>query len=96
MALGVFQFWYFTYRVISERTGPFLQIVEPGVMILWAFTALSAFSVGMMIVTLSITHTIMMLTNWRTIDIMKSKTMCPIPFFQKGQNIDRINLFDRG
>jgi hypothetical protein len=81
MSIGVFQFWYFTIRVLFERDVPILQLVEPGVMILWVFTAFSAFFVGLMIIILFITHTVMGCTNYRTLDGMKTKKCCPIPFF---------------
>ena len=38
----------------------------------------------------------MLLTNFRTMDGVKTKKMCPIPFFQKGGKVDLLNLFDRG
>jgi len=96
MSIGVFQFWYFSYRVVSERIGSFWHLVEPGVMILWGFTTLSVFFVGLMIIVLFISHTIMMLTNHSTLDSMKAKKMCPMPFCQKGPSPSSINLFDRG
>ena len=96
MCIGVLQFWYFTYRVVHERKQPFLQLVEPGVMILWFFTAFSAFFVGMMILCLIVGHTVMIFTNFRTMDSMKTKKVCPLPFFQKGRKPDHLNLFDRG
>jgi hypothetical protein len=82
MSIGVFQFWYFTFRVISYKTVPFFSLVEPGVMILWVFTAFSAFFVGLMIIVLLATHSVMAFTNYRTLDGMKTKKCCPIPFFQ--------------
>jgi hypothetical protein len=54
--------------------------MEPGVVIIWAITAFSALFVGLMIVMLLITHTLMVLTNYRTLDGMKTGKMCPIPF----------------
>jgi hypothetical protein len=88
MALGVLQFWYFTIRVVHERTVPFFQLAEPGVMILWFLTAFSAFFVGLMILTLYLSHTVMMLTNYRTLDAVKTRKMCPAPFVQKGGSPD--------
>lgn len=55
--------------------------MEPGVVIIWAITGFSALFVGLMIIMLSITHTFMVLTNYRTLDSMKSGKMCPMPFF---------------
>lgn len=55
--------------------------MEPGVVIIWVITAFSAFFVGLMIIMLFITHTMMVLTNYRTLDSMKSGKMCPMPFF---------------
>lgn len=97
MSLGVVQFWYFTYRVLSEGTTvPLLALAEPGVIILWAFTTFSAFFVGIMIVILCCNHTVMMFTNYRTLDAMKQKQMCPLPFIDKGRSPDQLNVFDRG
>jgi palmitoyltransferase len=80
MTIGVLQFWYFTVRVLKERQLPIFDMMEPGVVILWVFTGLSAFFVGLMIVALAITHTLMVLTNFRTLDGMKTGKMCPLPF----------------
>lgn len=65
-------------------------------MILWFLTAFSAFFVGLMIITLFISHSVMMLTNYRTLDAVKTKKVCPAPFIQKGSAPDDLNLFDRG
>jgi hypothetical protein len=54
--------------------------MEPGVVILWVVTGFSAFFVGLMIVCLFIVHTMMALTNYRTLDGMKTGRMCPMPF----------------
>lgn len=81
---------------MKERTMPLFQIGEPGVIILWAFTAFSAFFVGIMIVMLFISHTAMLLTNYSTLDAMKMRKICPMPFFQTNRNPDKANLFDRG
>jgi len=70
--------------------------MEPGLMILWFFTAFSAFFVGLMILMLFLSHTVMMLTNYRTLDAVKTRKMCPAPFVQKGADPDSLNLFDRG
>lgn len=80
MAIGVLQFWYFTVRVLRERTLPILDMMEPGVAIIWALTAFSALFVGFMIIMLLISHTFMILTNYRTLDGMKTGKMCPVPF----------------
>ena len=96
MSIGVIQFWYFSIRVLAERNRPLLQLTEPGVYILWAFTAFSAFFVGIMIIALLITHTILVLTNYRTLDGMKSKKMCPLPFCRTKEAPEAVNLFDRG
>lgn len=96
MTIGVIQFWYFTFRVIREKTVPFFKLMEPGAMILWGFTAFSAFFVGIMIVVLFISHSMMILTNHGTLDSMKRKQICPMPFCQRGSTADKTNLFDRG
>ena len=74
------QFWYFTARVLSEKTRPVLELMEPGVVILWCFTGFSAFFMGVMIISLLAVHTMMILTNYRTLDGMKTGRMCPMPF----------------
>ena len=94
MTIGVCQFWYFSYRVINEKNKPLMQLIEPGVIILWAFTAFSAFFVGIMIIMLTITHSIMFFTNFRTLDGMKMRKICPMPFCQNPKK--PANLFDRG
>jgi len=96
MSIGVVQFWYFNVRIFNEKTVSIFSLVEPGVIILWFFTAFSAFFVGLMIMCLVVGHTAMMFTNFRTMDSMKQQKMFPIPFFNKGGKIDQINLFDRG
>lgn len=80
MAIGVLQFWYFTIRTIKEVDQPILQVIEPGVLIIWLFTALAAFFVGLMILVLLGSHTFMILTNYRTLDGVKTGKCCPIPF----------------
>jgi hypothetical protein len=67
--------------------------MEPGVVIIWAITAFSAFFVGLMIVMLFITHTFMVLTNYRTLDGMKTGKMCPIPFISANNNPEYVFLF---
>lgn len=78
--MGVIQFWYFSIRMMSEKTRPILELMEPGDVIIWAITAFSAFFVGLMIIMLLISHTLMILTNYRTLDGMKNGRMCPLPF----------------
>jgi hypothetical protein len=65
-------------------------------MILWVFTGMSAFFVGIMIVMLFISHTLMVFTNFRTLDGMKTHQMCPLPFCQTKDHPDTTNLHDRG
>jgi hypothetical protein len=86
MAIGVLQFWYFNIRVMSERSKPVLELMEPGVAIIWAATAFSALFVGIMIIMLLISHSLMVLTNYRTLDGMKTGRMCPLPFFARDNN----------
>lgn len=90
MAIGVIQFWYFTVRVLNEKPKPVLEMMEPGVAIIWAITAFSALFVGLMIIMLFITHTLMILTNYRTLDGMKSGKMCPIPFLAVDNNPEHV------
>jgi hypothetical protein len=81
MTIGVLQFWYSTARVASKlsETCNFFGAFEPGVYILWVVTCISAGIVGIMIVTLWLGHTLMIATNFTTLDSLKKKTMCPIP-----------------
>jgi hypothetical protein len=81
MCIGVIQFWVSTYRAGAVMYGScnFFGIFEPGVYILWIITCMSAFFVGMMIVGLFISHSMMVMTNYTTLDSMKKKKMCPIP-----------------
>jgi hypothetical protein len=96
MTLGVFQFWYFTVRVLREKTVPFMALAEPGVLLLWVFTMFSALFVGLMIVMLFLSHTAMLLTNFGTLNAMETKGCCPLPFCQRGHLPEKVNLFDRG
>lgn len=64
--------------------------MEPGVCILWVITAFSAFFVGLMIVVLWITHSLMILTNFRTLDGMKTKECCPLPFFNTKNDPNKV------
>ena len=41
---------------------------------------MSAFVVGIMIIMLFVGHTGMVLTNFTTLDSIKQKQVCPIPF----------------
>lgn len=92
MTIGVCQFWYFTVRVVGEKTKNILELMEPGVAIIWAITAFSAGFVGLMIIVLFISHTLMILTNYRTLDSIKSNRMCPMPFFSKENSPDNVML----
>jgi len=61
-------------------------------------TCFSAGCVGIMIVGLSIGHSFMICSNFSTLDSIKSKRACPIPFcefreYQKDPNIVSIRLF---
>lgn len=82
MTLGVFQFWLATYDAFFYLygSGKFLSSFEPGVYILWIITCFSALFVGIMIVALLISHTMMVLTNHTTLMSMKMHKMCPLPF----------------
>jgi len=66
--------------------------MEPGVVILWTFTGLSAFLVGIMILMLLTSHTVMVFTNHRTLDSMKSGKMCPFPFISTDTNPNLVIL----
>lgn len=74
---------------------PVFEVIEPGVCILWALTATSAFFVGMMIVYLLVAQTLLVLTNFTTLDGLKQRRLCPLPFFNK-EIPSQINMFDRG
>jgi len=82
MSIGLFQFWKGTLVAFGRMYGTckFFSFFEPGVYILWIITCFSAFVVGIMIVALLISHTIMILTNHTTLMTMKLKRMCPFPF----------------
>ena len=82
MSMGLLQFWtatYTTYFQISGHCNLFGHF-EPGVYILWMITCFSAFFVGMMIVALFISHSMMVLTNNTTLMQIKTKKVCPFPF----------------
>lgn len=82
MTIGVLQFWYSTIKAASALmdTCHFFGAFEPGVYILWAITCVSAGLVGMMIVSLWVGHSWMVATNFTTLDNLKQKMMCPLPF----------------
>ena len=84
MCIGVIQFWHSTIRagvvMFGECNSSFFSHFEPGVYILWMITCISAAVVGLMIIGLTISHTFMILTNYTTLDSMKQKRMCPLPF----------------
>jgi hypothetical protein len=85
MTIGVAQFWISTVRAVSVMTGGcgeshFFSVFEPGVYVLWAITCFSAGVVGLMIVGLAISHSLMICTNGTTLDSMKKKAMSPLPF----------------
>lgn len=82
MSIGLLQFWTATYTTYFEIAGncSFFSHFEPGVYILWTITCFSASFVGLMIVALFISHTMMILTNNTTLMQIKSKKVCPCPF----------------
>lgn len=84
MMIGVLQFWYSTARVVSHLsiTCHFFGAFEPGVYILWVITCISAGVVGAMIIMLWVGHSLMVATNFTTLDNLKEKRMCPIPFIE--------------
>jgi hypothetical protein len=88
MSVGVFQFWYSTARTASILLDGcnFFGAFEPGVYVLWGITCFSAGFVGMMIVGLAVGHTMMITTNFTTLDSIKSKRTCPLPFFEFRKN----------
>lgn len=82
MTIGVIQFWYSTIRAFVLMSGSchFFDFFEPAVYVLWAITCFSAGCVGVMIVGLSIGHSLMISTNFTTLDSIKTRRACPIPF----------------
>lgn len=82
MSIGLYQFWSATIFSLSKMYGSckFFSFFEPGVYILWIITCFSALVVGIMIIGLLISHTMMILTNHTTLMSMKLKRMCPVPF----------------
>ena len=47
---------------------------------LWGITCFSASVVGLMIIMLAVGHTVMIMTNFTTLDSIKTKGVCPMPF----------------
>ena len=86
MTIGVMQFWVSTVRAVSVMSGGceshFFSFFEPGVYVLWAITCFSAGVVGLMIVGLAISHSLMICTNSTTLDSMKKKAMSALPFIE--------------
>lgn len=82
MTLGLLQFWQSTFKTFGSiySTCRFFSYFEPGVYILWLITCFSALFVGIMIVALCISHSMMILTNFTTLTGMKTKKMCALPF----------------
>ena len=58
----------------------FFGTFEPGVYLLWGITCFSASVVGLMIIMLVVGHTVMIMTNFTTLDSIKTKGICPMPF----------------
>lgn len=81
MTIGVLQFWFATYAAYHQMYGDckFFSYFEPGVYILWFITCISAFFVGLMILALTVAHTMYILTNHTTLMSMKMKKVCPCP-----------------
>ena len=83
MTVGVIQFWISTVRAFSMMTDScdshFFSVFEPGVYILWGITCFSAGVVGMMIVGLTVSHGLMICTNFTTLDGIKKKMAGPLP-----------------
>jgi len=96
MTIGVLQFWISTIRAVNIMTGScestFFNVFEPGVYILWGITCFSAGVVGLMIVGLSISHGMMICSNFTTLDSMKKKTMPPLPFIECRPNFHSDNM----
>ena len=97
MSLGLWIFWYETYYTFHALKHPvkpdniltenwnapqFFDVFEWYVYILWGVTCLSASLIGLMIVALWFSHTVMILTNFTTLDSMKKRRCFPIPFFE--------------
>lgn len=110
MTIGVFQFWISTIRAFSIMTATcdsqFFSVFEPGVYILWGITCFSAGVVGLMIVGLAISHSLMVSTNYTTLDSIKKKMNGPLPvcecrpLYHSNEHVYlllwKINTFDRG
>lgn len=82
MTIGVIQFWYSTIRVsyLLISNCNFFGAFEPGVYILWLITCFSAGMVGAMIVGLCFGHSFFVATNFTTLDGMKTRRSCSLPF----------------
>lgn len=82
MTMGLLQFWTATYTTYTQLSGGcnFFSYFEPGVYVLWGITCFSASVVGIMIVALFFSHTMMVLTNNTTLMQIKAKKVCPFPF----------------
>jgi len=79
MSVGIVQFWYFTFRALSNEIIP---LIPTSTKVLWALTAFSVFCVGLMIIILLFSHTLMILTNFTSLDGVKTRSICPLPFCQ--------------
>ena len=63
--------------------------------ILWGITCVSASLVGLMILMLFAGHIFMVVTNYTTLDSVKRRQVCPIPFceFRKDRlHTDTVNI----
>ena len=98
MSIGVCQFWWSTSKVVHELNMKchFFGTFEPGVYLLWGITCFSASVVGLMIIMLAIGHTVMIMTNFTTLDSIKTKGVCPMPFCEfrkKRLQTDNVEIY---
>lgn len=84
MTFGVLQFWYSTIRAwsILSTNCSFFSVFETSIYALWLLTCFSAGIVGLMIIALCIGHSFMVTVNFSTLDSMKTKESCALPFLE--------------
>lgn len=98
MSIGLVQFWYGSIMAFTQIYNKcyFFSHFEPGVYILWLITTFSATFVGIMIIALLFSHTMMIMTNFTTLTGMKTKKVCPIPVCECRDQIlqeDNVTIF---
>ena len=85
MTIGVVQFLWTTialYGIISQTCHLF-GYLKTSVYVLWGLLVCLRGVVGLMIVGLSVGHSCMVMTNYTTLDSIKNRRGCPIPFCDK-------------